>query len=151
MTYKHGFARPGRIEKLHSVWRSMLARCSNPNLDKFRYYGGRGITVCDEWKADYLSFRTWAHANAYAEGLTIERVDNDSGYSPGNCRWVDRKMQARNRRTSRLITHRGRTQTQAAWADETGISQTLIHARLNKLGWPVERALTTPVQGNRDD
>ncbi len=143
MAYKHGFARAGKVEKLHSVWRTMIAKCGNPNAYNYKHYGRRGIFVCEEWKADYLSFRVWAHANGYSEGLTIERIDNDSGYSPHNCRWADRKTQARNRRTSKLITFRGRTQTQAAWAEEIGISPGTLYARLEKLNWPVEKALAT--------
>ena len=141
MAYKHGYARPGKIEKLHGVWRNIIARCGSPNAQKYKYYGARGISICGEWKANYVEFRTWAYANGYAEGLTIERIDNDAGYSPENCKWVDRKAQARNRRSSKLITFRGETQTQAAWAEKVGISQGTLHARIEKLGWPLERAL----------
>jgi hypothetical protein len=73
--------------RLHSVWTNMRERCSNPNSEKYPRYGGRGITVCDEWN-NFRAFAAWAHANGYAEGLAIDRINNDRGYSPDNCRWV---------------------------------------------------------------
>ncbi|WP_326707988.1 hypothetical protein OG758_48720 [Streptomyces sp. NBC_01474] len=73
--------------RLHSVWTNMRERCSNPDSEKYSRYGGRGITVCDEWN-NFRSFATWAHTHGYAEGLSIDRINNDRGYSPDNCRWV---------------------------------------------------------------
>jgi alkylhydroperoxidase family enzyme len=73
--------------RLHSVWTNMRERCSNPNSEKYPRYGGRGITVCDEWR-NFRAFAAWAHGNGYAEGLAIDRINNDHGYSPNNCRWV---------------------------------------------------------------
>ena len=86
--------------KLYRIWDALKSRCCNPNVKEFNDYGGRGITVCDEWRNSSLAFRKWALANGYQEGLQIDRIDNDKGYSPSNCRWVTRKEQNRNKRNN---------------------------------------------------
>lgn len=97
--------------RLWSVWSSMRQRCSLPSHKDYRRYGGRGITVCDEWMHDFQSFYDWAMANGYDENApygqcTIDRIDNDKGYSPDNCRWVDMKVQSNNRAMKGLIRRR---------------------------------------------
>lgn len=135
MNYKHGFAKLGAVENLHCRWRHMLERCkSHPS------YAGRGLTVCSEWK-EYLPFREWSLNSGYALHLTLDRIDNDKGYSPEKCRWTTAKIQARNRRTSKLITVRGETKTTAEWSEQTGVSQALIFGRINRLGWSEEDAI----------
>lgn len=94
---KHG----GKGTRLYNVWKTMKDRCHNQNSKNFEDYGGRGITVCDEWKHDFAAFRDWALANGYAEGLTIDRKDNDKGYSPENCRWATYSQQRKNQRPRR--------------------------------------------------
>lgn len=136
---RHGDARAGNIAKLHKTWRSMLARCNpnhaRPNPD----YAGRGIRVCEAWRS-YEVFKAWALANGYAPDLTIDRMDNAGHYEPANCRWASRSEQARNRRSSRMITIDGRSMPAAAWLDETGVTQSAFYGRLAR-GWPVRRAL----------
>lgn len=88
--------------RLYFVWKTMNQRCSNPNCDDYKDYGGRGITVCEEWQHSFPAFYTWATANGYDENApqsqcTIDRINNDRGYSPQNCRWVDQKIQCNNR------------------------------------------------------
>lgn len=92
--YKHGKSK----SRIHWVWEQMKQRCHSPRNRNYKYYGGRGITMCPEWKDDFKAFHDWAMANGYLEGLTIDRIDNDRGYSPDNCRWVTQKQQIKNRR-----------------------------------------------------
>ena len=87
--------------RLRGVWSNMKQRCYNPNTRQYKNYGGRGITVCDEWRDNYPCFREWALKNGYRQGLTIDRINNDEGYSPENCRWATYKEQERNRRGNR--------------------------------------------------
>lgn len=90
--YKHG----GRGDTLYNSYRAMKERCYNPNYHHYERYGGRGITVCDEWRTNYTSFRNWAYSNGYQEGLSIDRINNDGNYCPENCRWTTQKEQVRN-------------------------------------------------------
>ncbi len=133
---KHG----GRKSKLYHVWSSMKDRCMNQDCKQFEDYGGRGITVCKEWLDDFSAFQKWALANGYKEGLTIDRKNNDKGYSPDNCRWTDAKTQGNNKRNCRYITHNGKTKTVAEWSEITGISHDTLLYRLNH-GWENERIL----------
>lgn len=86
-------------QRLYRIMTGMKDRCYNPNATGYKNYGGRGITICDEWRNDFFAFRDWAYANGYAEGLTIDRIDNDKGYCPENCRWATKAEQNRNKRT----------------------------------------------------
>lgn len=125
--------------RLYWIWHGMKARCFNTHDSRFKDYGGRGITVCDEW-ISFESFRSWALSNGYADNLTIDRVDNDGNYCPENCRWATDKQQANNRRTNRLITHNGKTQTIKQWASELGINYNTLYTRIVKYGWTAEKA-----------
>lgn len=142
--YKHGYAVNGKVDRLYSIWRHMIERCYNEKSKSYEDYGGRGITVCDEWKNDIESFRKWALKNGYADNLTIDRKDNDKGYSPGNCRWADVSMQANNRRSNVLIEYKGETKTLMQWCREIGISFSIVQKRLN-YGWSVDRAFSEKI------
>ena len=135
--------------RLYNIWAGMKRRCSNPNEPAYDRYGGRGISVCEEWLQDFQSFYDWAMMNGYADDLTIDRKDNDKGYSPDNCRWATDKEQANNKRNNRLITFNGETHTIGEWASITGITSKAIERRLNRDKWDVEKALTTPLRATR--
>ena len=77
----------GRHTRLYSIWASMKTRCLNPNSKTYHYYGGRGISICDEWKDNFSAFRDWALSNGYRDDLTLDRIDSDKDYSPENCKW----------------------------------------------------------------
>lgn len=111
----------------------------NPHNKSFRRYGGRGISICQEW-LDFAVFRSWALASGYAEGLTIDRRDNDGNYEPGNCRWVTTREQNRNYSRNRMLTFNGKTQCVRDWAHELGINSATILFRL-KSGKTTEEAL----------
>lgn len=123
----------------------MRKRCYSPTSNCYKNYGGRGITVCDEWmgKDGQKNFYEWAIANGYRKGLTIDRINNDGNYTPENCRWATIKTQAYNRSTNSYITIKGKTQTVAEWADEIGISRGAMQNRL-RYGWSEDRLLEPP-------
>lgn len=115
-------------------WKAMKCRCYNPNHTFYKNYGGRGITICDEWKNDFMCFYEWASQSGYKKGLTLDRIDNNKGYSPQNCRWVTRKEQGRNQRTNHKITINGETRLLCEWEEISGISSKNIIKRLRR-GW----------------
>lgn len=101
---QHGNPKHGHHgERLYRIWQNMLNRCRNEKLACWPDYGGRGIRVCEEWH-EFDTFRTWALANGYADNLTIDRIDNDKGYNPKNCRWITRAEQNRNQRPRKRKT-----------------------------------------------
>lgn len=120
----------------------MKRRCNNPKNNEYKHYGGRGIKVCEEW-FEFSGFYCWAQANGYAEDLTLDRIDVNGNYEPGNCRWVDIKTQENNRTNNVVISFNGESHTRQEWSEITGIKYTTIRNRIDNLGWSVERALTT--------
>jgi len=117
--------------RLYIIWTNMLQRCENNNCISYENYGERGITVISEWH-DYTEFKDWALQNGYAENLSIDRIDNDKGYFPENCRWVARLVQANNTRKNVNITFKGETKTLAQWAKEYNIPITTFDRWLKK-------------------
>lgn len=137
-----------RDRKLYYRWTLIKQRCNNPNNKRYKDYGGRGITICNEWNNDFYSFRDWAISNGYEENLTIDRIDNNKGYSPDNCRWVTNKQQANNKRTNRYITIDGITKTMKQWADEYNIDYHTVQNRIFH-GWDEIEAIITPLKWKR--
>lgn len=131
-----------RNERIYEIWHGMKARCYNPSSDSYNNYGFRGITVCEEWKNNFQNFYDWAIKNGYQDNLSLDRKDNNLGYSPENCRWITQKEQQRNKRNNRLLTYKGETHCLAEWEEITGINRSTISTRIDKLGWTIEKALT---------
>ena len=134
----------GSKTRLYKAWNSMIARCETTSQTSFKDYGGRGIRVCDEWH-DFEVFREWAVSNGYEDGLSLDRKNNNGNYEPQNCRWITKKEQANNRRSSRYITLRGVTHTLAEWAEITGINPTTIAWRIRH-DWSDDDILDKPVR-----
>lgn len=134
-----------RRTRLFGIWSKMKERCYKPNTKGYKDYGGRGITVCDEWRNDFVAFHRWAMANGYDETLTIERINNNAGYSPDNCKWATRFEQNSNKRNNHYITIDGLSKTVSEWARVSGISRKTIQSRI-AYGWNDED-LIKPVKG----
>ena len=128
----------GSYERLYNVWNNMKQRCYNKNGKEYHRYGGRGITVCDEWVDDYAAFKAWAIEHGYDSNAprgkcTLDRIDNDKGYSPDNCRFTDMKTQLRNMSKNRLVKYHGRMVPVSEASEMTGIGEGVIRRRM-KLG-----------------
>ena len=140
---KHGMCRT----RLYHIWNGMKQRCQNPKTISYRYYGGKGITVCKEWDNSFKAFYDWAIANKYSDGLTIDRIDINGNYEPSNCQWATNKEQQNKTSYNKIYTYKGKTQTITQWAESTGISRNMLYKRLMR-GWEFEKALTTKKQRN---
>lgn len=138
--YKHGL----RDTRLFSIWCNMKNRCYNPNSTFFQHYGGRGITVCDEWQHDFLAFYDWAMSNGYSDDLSIDRIDVNGNYEPSNCRWATSKEQGVNRRNNKTFVVNGKEKPLVALCKEYNINYSTVQDRL-KRGWQIEKALSCPV------
>ncbi len=135
---KHGYARPGRKHPTYVRWISMMDRCHNPKTKRYADWGGRGIKVCERWQ----TFENFLEDMGLPpDGMTLDRVDNDLGYSMDNCRWASPKDQSRNRRDNHLITFRGETKCLMEWSITLGYKYSTLCTRLSR-GMSVERAFT---------
>lgn len=134
----------GRKSRLYSIWIDMIRRCEDLKVKCYYRYGGRGISVCPEWH-DFSAFRKWSEENGYSSNLTLDRIDNDNGYCPQNCRWVPMKIQENNKSNNTQLCFKGKIHTLSQWSEITGIHRATISRRISKYGWSVERALTEPV------
>lgn len=128
----------------YMVWWAMRSRCHRPSSRGFKDYGGRGITVCDRWRQSFVAFHEDMGPRPSPQH-TIERIDNNRGYEPDNCRWATKDEQQHNTRQNRLVTYNGLTLCVAEWAGRLGIKAATLCARLDA-GWPVEKAFVTPVR-----
>ena len=139
--------------RLYRIWKGMRRRCYNPNDNVYRFYGGRGITVCDEW-GTFPPFHDWAYQNGYDDtatghACTLDRIDCNGPYSPENCRWADVEMQHTNTRRTRRITIDGETHIMRDWSAISGVPKPTIHRRL-QCGWAEKDAVfLKPSSGNR--
>lgn len=133
---KHG----KRHEKIYGVWCTMKSRCYNKNVKSYKNYGLRGIQMCEYWKNDFETFYNWSMESGYAEGLEIDRIDNNKGYSPDNCRWITKKENMNNTRQNVIVECGGETHTISEWSDISGTKERLISQRL-KNGWSEQDAI----------
>lgn len=134
---------------LRDIWWGAYRRCHDPRRKDYPKYGGRGITMCAEWRESFDTFKVWALSHGYKDGMTLDRICNHRGYSPGNCRWITGRQQSYNRKTNRYITINGRTQTLEQWAAEKGIGPDVIKHREGR-GWTIEEAILIPKGGKRN-
>lgn len=140
---KHGM----RYTRIYNIWRKMKERCLNRNSDNYRYYGARGVKVCDEWMS-FSGFYEWSKISGYRDDLTIDRINVFGNYCPSNCRWATMQEQNNNTTRNHTITIGMETRTIQGWADEVGISRSTILARLQN-GWSPEDAVLTPKYQSR--
>lgn len=131
----------GKGTRIYGIWQGMLRRCADPRHDPRGRYATRGITVCDRWR-DFEAFR--ADMGDPPAGMSIERVNNDGDYEPGNCRWATQKEQMRNTVKSHHIEFDGRRLTLGEWAERIDIRPSTLSNRIMRYGWSIEDALTMP-------
>ncbi|BEU14720.1 HNH endonuclease [Bacillus phage CM1] len=149
MEKSHGMSQT----RLYTIWKNMKQRCYNPKRNRYQWYGGKGITVCEEWHT-FIPFMQWALDNGYTEELVLDRKDSDKNYDPDNCSWItveDNALKSVEQRTGKpikgneAITYNGKTQTIKDWAAEYEIPYKNLYNRI-RLKWDMERALTQPIR-----
>lgn len=133
--------------RIYNTWKNMIQRTTDPKAMSYQHYGGRGIKVCERWQS--LDGFLADMGPTYADDLTIERIDVDGDYEPGNCRWATVAEQARNKRNTRLLEYRGRSLVIADWAKVLNVNAKTLTSRIYQYGWSVERALTEGVAPER--
>jgi hypothetical protein len=136
----HGDNKRGKRAPEYTIWHNMMARCYKPKSTYFHNYGGRGISVCDEWRNDYKAFLLDMGRRPGRE-YSIERIDNNQGYSKENCKWATRIDQANNARSNRLVEYAGEILTVAQWSRKYGIAYRKLHWWLKNRNWDLGVAL----------
>lgn len=138
---KHGLS----YHPLYKGFYNVVSRCYDQKSKAFKDYGGRGITICDEWLNDVTKFIEWAENNGWEKGLELERKDNNKGYSPDNCIWATRQIQSRNKRSNIFLEAFGEKKCVADWVNDNrcNVAHNVILYRVRKLGWDAEKAITT--------
>ena len=127
--------------KLEIAWSHMKQRCLNPKSKEYKNYGGRGITICDEWENDVAAFAKWAYENGYREGLTIDRIDNNGNYTPENCRWTTMEVQENNKRNNQYYDWNGEQITLSQIAKRNDISRNRLYYRIYSKGMELQDAI----------
>lgn len=141
-------------KRLYKVWINMKQRCYNPKNHNYYLYGGRGITICEEWRKSFSVFEEWALRNGYDENAlkgqcTIDRIDNNKGYSPKNCKWVTIGENVNNKRNCLMYSFGGKKQSLANWARELGIDYNALISRMHRSGFDFEKAIIPRKNGSR--
>jgi hypothetical protein len=131
---------------LHRLLQEMKDRCYNKKNEHYKYYGGEGKGICDEWLNDFSAFYEWAISHGWRKGLTIDRIDNNKGYSPDNCRWVDMVIQANNKRDTVMIEYNGEVRPLQDWCRDLDLNAGTMYHRIVSRKWSVSKAFETPVR-----
>ena len=121
-----------RQSRLYRIWKAIFARTTYESQPGYKNYGGRGISICDEWKNDFYAFKNWALSHGYEDSLSIDRIDVNGDYTPSNCKWSTRKEQNNNQRSNILLTYNDETHTAAQWAEILGITKDCIYKRIQR-------------------
>lgn len=137
MATKHGLSK----HPLWRVWRSVKSRCSNKNVSGYKDYGGRGITICEEWSKSFYTFYQWCISNGYSKGLQIDRENNNGNYEPSNCRFVTRKVNCNNKRNNLVYEINGVTKNLKQWCETLNLKYGTVKPRIRKWGWCPYKAL----------
>ena len=142
---KHGQSRRNKHTQLYRRWITIKQRCYDKSHMSYKNYGGRGVRMCEKWRDDFEAFAAYI-GDPPEKGATIDRLDVDKNYEPGNIKWATRKEQANNRRNNNVLSFNGIEMTVTQWAEELNILPVTLFSRI-RLDWDVERILTTPVKG----
>ena len=134
--------------RIYKRWTGIKNRCQNPHSKDYKNYGGRGISVCDEWQ-EFIPFYDWAVSNGYRDDLTIDRIDVNGNYEPSNCRWVTTKEQNGNKSDTHHISYKGETLTIPLWCEKFGLNYQTMVSRLHR-GWSMERIESTPARRSKN-
>lgn len=144
---KHGHNSNGQVSLTYHSWTGIIQRCTNINYIEYRYYGGRGITVCKRWR----KFENFLEdMGETPKGHQVDRINNDGNYCKSNCRWVTPKQNSRNRRNNHMLTFNGKTLCISAWSEVVNIASTTILMRIRR-GWTTTRALTAHVKTKKEN
>lgn len=140
----HGHTCGHTFSPTYSSWTAMIARCTRKSQHSYLNYGGRGIAVCERWSVfDNFLF----DMGERPDGMTLDRIDGNEGYEPGNCRWATSSQQNRNKPCLPHFEHDGKRMTLIGWAEELGLDRKTLQKRIYKLGWPIEKALSPDRHG----
>lgn len=134
---KHGYSG----HPAYHIWEAIVDRCYNPNNSGYKWYGGKGIKMCDQWRNDPGLFVEWALSHGYKKGLSIERADNSRNYEPDNCSWIPYNQQQKNTSKSLKLSMNGETDTRRGWAKRYGVDHLTIKYRMVTKGQTLEQAL----------
>lgn len=141
---KHGDTVGHNKSPLYTAWDNMKRRCRNVTHPMYKHYGGRGIDVCEEWANSFEVFKKWALENGWEKGLSIDRIDNNRGYSPDNCRWTTQKVQCNNTRRNTFATISGITKPCTYWLKKYGVSYWFVRTRMKKYNVTFAEAINMP-------
>ena len=136
----------GGHTRLYNIYSNMMNRCYNIKQAEYHNYGGRGVSICKEWRDSFVTFREWAIANGYNDTLTIDRIDVNGNYEPPNCRWITKAEQQFNKTNTRYFEYKGQKKCLAEWAEIFSMNKPTLYNRVYNLGWSIDKALETEVK-----